>query len=71
MTNYLVLTLAFVWVSFGVVAVSGYWTKNYTRRNWERRLITLALLIGGIISVGIPDRYVAIRHHHHHSMSRT
>ena len=52
------LTFTFVWLLFGVVAASGYWRRNYTATKWKRELITIALVIGGMISLTIPERYV-------------
>ncbi len=48
----------FAWLLFGVVAASAYWRRNYTSSKWKRELITLALVIGGIVSLTLPERYV-------------
>ena len=52
------LTFSFVWLSFGVVAASAYRRRNYTSNKWKRELITIALVIGGIISLTLPGRYL-------------
>ncbi len=62
------LTFAAAWMLFGAVAVSGFWSRNYTRRKWRREVITAALLIGGVVSLILAERYLRYLHRQRHRL---